>query len=325
MKKVGEHPARSMGFLSRYHDGELSRAEKEAFERHVSECPECSDAAAEYEAVLAMYRESGVEAPDPALAGRISRRIDTELRHRPPVGFASFRIDLVWASVIAIALVAAVALFAVLGRREPGRAPVVVAERESSASAPLPAKPPPAAAPEPTPKSLPPAGGTVGRRAGREENRPAFAPENPRDRAAGGQVAGVEGGVEGGVPADTAPATPAPAPASEFAAPAAPRAKASADSDETPLRVGGAVSAPVLVKRIEPVIPASARRLLSASPVVVEAVISPDGDVVSTRIVRSNPAADRAVVEALRQWKYRPATLGGRPVPVYLTVTVRGE
>jgi len=41
------------------------------------------------------------------------------------------------------------------------------------------------------------------------------------------------------------------------------------------------------------------------------------------RVLRSlNPLRDEAAERAVRQWRYRPATLNGRSVSVYLTVTV---
>jgi len=337
VKRLGEHPSRSMGFLSRYHDRELSAAEAAAFDRHAAECRECAAAAAEYEAILAMYRESGGAPADAGLARRISRRIDTELRRRPPIRFLALEIDLLWASIIAIGLVAAIALFAVLGKRSSG--PVVVAENERAAGA-RPAPPIEPGAPTSRP-AMPSAAGGAAR------NRPVPAPEPPAPPDESRSDRGVEGGVEGGVPGGVAGGVVGGVPAAGskaetvVASPAAPRSTETPSNLETraapeartdlrdmaaaPLRVGGAVAAPVLERRIEPDIPKSARRLLAASPVVVEAVISAEGDVVSTKIVRSNPAADRAVLDALRKWKYRPALLDGKPVAVYLTVTVRGE
>ncbi|HET9795349.1 MAG TPA: energy transducer TonB [Thermoanaerobaculia bacterium] len=334
MKRAAEHPSRSIGFLSRYHDGELSAAEKEAFDRHAAACAECSAAAAEYEAVLAMYRESRPEPSDPSLARRISRRIDTELRRRPPVRFLALEIDLLWASVAAIGLVAAIALFAVLGRRP---SPSLVAENGRTSRAPSTEK----RGPSDSSTGRAPSSRAPRSDRAREENRPAFAPEpkpaEPESRP--DRATGAEGGVEGGVPEGVAGAVVGGATEREavrekgVSAPeppvpteASPEGKTERrDAAEPPLRVAGTVQAPVLLRRVEPTIPASARRLLAVSPVVVEAVISATGDVVSTRIVRSNPAADRAVLAALRQWKYRPALLDGRPIAVYLTITVRGE
>jgi TonB family protein len=57
--------------------------------------------------------------------------------------------------------------------------------------------------------------------------------------------------------------------------------------------------------------------------VILEAVITTAGDVREIRVLRSaNPLLDEAAVRAVRRWRYRPATLNGRAVPVYLTVTV---
>jgi protein TonB len=58
--------------------------------------------------------------------------------------------------------------------------------------------------------------------------------------------------------------------------------------------------------------------------VILEAVITTSGDVQQIHVLRSvNPLLDEAAVRAVRAWRYRPATLNGRAVPVYLTVTVR--
>ncbi|HET7451678.1 MAG TPA: TonB family protein [Thermoanaerobaculia bacterium] len=334
MRNLAEHPSRSMGFLSRYHDRELADDERLAFERHVADCPECASAVAEYEAILALYRESGTEPADAALAGRISRRIDTELRSRPPVKFLAREIDPLWASVAAIGLVAAIALFAVLGRRP---APALFAENERLA-VPRPASP---ASPEeprreavvPGEREAPPSARL------RADDRPAYAPE-PRESTApdtaksreggvpGGAVGGVEGGVEGGAPVPQAePQASGGAPRLAESAPAEavaqtpPQAKSAPAG--APLRVGGDVSAPVLVHRVEPVFPDAVRgRYAAASPILLEAVISETGEVVRVKVLRSSPPFDAAVVAAVRQWRYRPALRAGRPVPVSLVVSV---
>ena len=52
-------------------------------------------------------------------------------------------------------------------------------------------------------------------------------------------------------------------------------------------------------------------------------MITAGGAVDDVRILRSaNPLLDAAAERAVRQWRYRPATLNGRAVSVYLTVTV---
>ena len=57
--------------------------------------------------------------------------------------------------------------------------------------------------------------------------------------------------------------------------------------------------------------------------VVLEAIISTEGCVQDVQVLESaDPALDLEAARAVTQWKYRPALLGGRPVRVYLTVTV---
>jgi TonB family protein len=86
----------------------------------------------------------------------------------------------------------------------------------------------------------------------------------------------------------------------------------------------GGVTSPVLLEKVDPVYPDTARRAQLQGVVVLEAVITASGVVDEVRIVRSpNPIFDAAVEAAVRRWRYRPATLNGRAVPVLLTVTVR--
>ncbi len=95
------------------------------------------------------------------------------------------------------------------------------------------------------------------------------------------------------------------------------------DSLESPLVIGGAVHAPVLISQREPDYPDAARLAHKDGVVILEAVITANGAVDDVRILRSaNPLLDAAAAKAVRQWRYKPATLNGRAVNVYLTVTV---
>jgi protein TonB len=87
--------------------------------------------------------------------------------------------------------------------------------------------------------------------------------------------------------------------------------------------VGGDVRPPLLVARVEPDYPESMRRQGVEGAVILEAVITAAGEVESVRVLRStNPVLDRSAAAAIRLWRYRAATLNGRPVAVSLTVTV---
>jgi TonB family protein len=91
---------------------------------------------------------------------------------------------------------------------------------------------------------------------------------------------------------------------------------------DAPLRVGGDVKPPVLVFKVDPEYPAEARRQRIRGLVVIEAVIDSDGRVHSTRLLQSaNPLLDEAALEAVRLWRYQPATRDGKPVRVFLIVT----
>jgi protein TonB len=89
------------------------------------------------------------------------------------------------------------------------------------------------------------------------------------------------------------------------------------------LPVGGDVRAPVLIQSLEPVYPEAARKAGLEGTVILEAIIAAFGEVQEIRVLKSvHPLLDEAAERAVRQWRYRPATLNGRAVPVYLTVTV---
>jgi periplasmic protein TonB len=91
-----------------------------------------------------------------------------------------------------------------------------------------------------------------------------------------------------------------------------------------PIQPGGDVKAPLLVSQIEPDYPESMRRARVEGVVILEAVITASGEVDDIRVLKSAGAVlDRAASDAVRRWRYCPATLNGRAVSVSLTVTVQ--
>lgn len=86
---------------------------------------------------------------------------------------------------------------------------------------------------------------------------------------------------------------------------------------------GKAVVAPKLVRKVEPFYPESARQDREEGVSLYEAIISQTGCIRDLRLLKSSTALfDLSGMEALSHWRYTPATLNGRPVNVYLTVTV---
>ena len=87
--------------------------------------------------------------------------------------------------------------------------------------------------------------------------------------------------------------------------------------------IGGAVTQPKLVHPVEPRYPDNARKEKVTGQVVVQAVIEKDGTVGRATVIRPvSTDLDAAAVEAVRQWRYEPAKQNGKPVAVYMTITV---
>lgn len=56
---------------------------------------------------------------------------------------------------------------------------------------------------------------------------------------------------------------------------------------------------------------------------LVQCVITTDGDLKDCKIIKPLPHMEQAVLDALRTWKYTPVTYQGRPVPVKYIIPIR--
>ncbi len=77
---------------------------------------------------------------------------------------------------------------------------------------------------------------------------------------------------------------------------------------------------------VQPMYPEAARRDMVQGAVILQAIIGADGSVGSITVLREEQpdyGFRESAVEAVRQWRYDPATRDGVPVPVYLTINVR--
>jgi protein TonB len=102
--------------------------------------------------------------------------------------------------------------------------------------------------------------------------------------------------------------------------------EAGTGGSDAPLRVAGNVKAPVLVLKVVPLYTEAARIARIRGIVIIEAVIDREGNVTDARILRALPMGlDQAALQAIRQWRFRPGTLNGKPVPVIYNVTVNFE
>jgi protein TonB len=94
-------------------------------------------------------------------------------------------------------------------------------------------------------------------------------------------------------------------------------------ADDRPIYVGGAVKKPEILSRIEPRYTEAARLAHTEGVVVLQAIIDEQGYVTQLKVLRSLPMGlDQAALDAVRQWRFKPATLEGRAVKVYFNLTV---
>jgi TonB family protein len=68
------------------------------------------------------------------------------------------------------------------------------------------------------------------------------------------------------------------------------------------------------VDKVQPDFPAMARQLKIEGQVELEALVSETGTVEKVNIVSGNPILTRPAADALKRWKFSPATADGKPV-----------
>lgn len=94
-------------------------------------------------------------------------------------------------------------------------------------------------------------------------------------------------------------------------------------SAEPVYRVGKGVSLPRPIYTPSPEISPEAKEAKYQATVIVMAIVSGGGDVTDAKAV--NPAGmglDERAVEAVRRWKFEPATKDGKPVAVKVNLEV---
>src|SRR6202790_1851420 len=89
------------------------------------------------------------------------------------------------------------------------------------------------------------------------------------------------------------------------------------------LPVGGDVVTAHLISSVPPMYPAMARTQHISGDVRVDALIGANGRVSSMKVVAGPTILHQAAMDALRQWRYQPATLDGKPVAMHLSVTIQ--
>lgn len=108
------------------------------------------------------------------------------------------------------------------------------------------------------------------------------------------------------------------------AAPATQAGAASADGPDR--KVGGGVSAPVLLHSPAPELSDEARRMKKGGTVLVYLEIDTSGNPVNVRVLRGcGYGLDEEAVKAVRHYRFKPAKKDGVPVQVRMNVEVNFE
>lgn len=90
-----------------------------------------------------------------------------------------------------------------------------------------------------------------------------------------------------------------------------------------PIRVGGDVRKPEKISGSDPQYTEVARRARVEGVVIVEAIIDKEGNVTNVKVLKGLPMGlDASAANAVKNWKFEPASLHGNPVAVYYTLTV---
>lgn len=133
---------------------------------------------------------------------------------------------------------------------------------------------------------------------------PTDLPEAPAMARSGGAVPGNLPGIVPSQPSlpapPKAPSPVAAVPASTIAAP--------------PLAQGGQLKPAQVVSRVEPEYPRIARQAGASGLVELQATIGADGKVKDAKVIKGNAMLHRAALDAVLQWRYKPALLNGTPV-----------
>jgi TonB family protein len=80
---------------------------------------------------------------------------------------------------------------------------------------------------------------------------------------------------------------------------------------------------PEAITKVPPVYPDAPGAAKLEGTVLIQALVGKDGRVLDAKIVKSIPGLDEAAVDAVRQWVFKPAQAGGKPVAVWVAVPVR--
>jgi len=192
-------------------------------------------------------------------------------------------------------------------------------EKPSPAAAAKPEAAQPQAAAQPPAPVRPPAATESPRTTAR-----AFAPPTPASRPTSSPIVDAPPAIASNATAPTAvslPARFAPLPPPAPAAAPTPAAS-SVPASAQPINVSGNVQATKLTRQVVPVYPAVAKAARVQGTVRFRVIIGTDGQVKSLTTLGGPPPLAQAAADAVRQWRYQPTLVDGKPVEVSTEIDV---
>jgi TonB family protein len=87
-------------------------------------------------------------------------------------------------------------------------------------------------------------------------------------------------------------------------------------------RVSQGISQGLLISKVQPIYPDTARTARISGTVVLKALINQAGEVESLSLISGHPLLVPAAIDAVKQWKYRPYLLNGKAVNVETEIQV---
>jgi bla regulator protein blaR1 len=91
----------------------------------------------------------------------------------------------------------------------------------------------------------------------------------------------------------------------------------------TRIQVASGVAEGMLIRRVEPEYPLSARANHLQGDVILGATISKHGNIQNLRVISGAPVFAEASMDAVKQWKYHPYLLAGEPVEVETQILIK--
>jgi TonB family protein len=90
-----------------------------------------------------------------------------------------------------------------------------------------------------------------------------------------------------------------------------------------PIRIGGNLHPPEILKQTFPTYPQPALRANVEGAVILEAMIGADGRLRDIHVVEGHPLLVQAAIDCVKQWRYRAAVLNGEIISAPATIRVQ--